>query len=82
MIKAFLWTGHFVQEEAQEWFIDALEKGTAELWKKADDTCELLIQTLEGTMTANQGDYIIKGLQGELYPCKPNIFEATYEVVE
>ena len=40
------------------------------------------IKTLEGTMIANKGDYIIKGIQGEIYPCKPDIFEATYELVE
>lgn len=37
------------------------------------------IHTLEGTMQASYGDYIIKGVQGEFYPCKPNIFEVTYE---
>jgi hypothetical protein len=40
------------------------------------------IKTLEGVMLANAGDYIIKGVAGEFYPCKPDIFEATYEVVE
>lgn len=40
------------------------------------------IKTLEGTMTANKGDWIIKGVKGEFYPCKPDIFEATYEAVE
>lgn len=39
------------------------------------------IITLEGRMTASVGDYIIKGVQGELYPCKPDIFLATYEEV-
>jgi hypothetical protein len=39
------------------------------------------IPTLEGTMTANVGDWIIKGINGEVYPCKPDIFEATYEPV-
>lgn len=39
------------------------------------------IQTLEGKMLANHGDYVIKGIRGELYPCKPDIFEATYEAV-
>jgi len=39
----------------------------------------LLIPTLEGLMTANKGDWIIKGVKGEFYPCKPEIFEATYE---
>lgn len=40
------------------------------------------IQTLEGTMTARPGDYVIRGVQGEFYPCKPDIFEVTYEEVE
>lgn len=40
------------------------------------------INTLEGTMIANVGDYIIKGVKGEFYPCKPDIFEATYELAE
>ena len=39
------------------------------------------IQTLEGTMLAIEGDWIIKGIQGEFYPCKPDIFEATYDAV-
>ena len=40
------------------------------------------IATLEGTMTANPGDYIITGVKGEKYPCKPDIFCATYEPVD
>ena len=43
---------------------------------------EMLIRTLEGTMRADPGDWIITGVQGETYPCKPDIFEATYEAVE
>ncbi len=39
------------------------------------------IKTLEGTMKASIGDYIIKGVNGEFYPCKPDIFEKTYEKV-
>jgi hypothetical protein len=42
---------------------------------------ELIITTLEGNMTANIGDYIIKGVKGEFYPCKPDIFEMTYHEV-
>jgi len=41
----------------------------------------ILITTLEGIMEASVGDYIIKGVQGEFYPCKPDIFEASYEVI-
>jgi hypothetical protein len=46
-----------------------------------DEPSELKIKTLEGTMTANRGDWIIKGISGEFYPCKPDIFEKTYELV-
>lgn len=42
----------------------------------------LLIPTLEGTHECRPGDWIIRGVQGEFYPCKPDIFEATYEAVE
>jgi hypothetical protein len=42
---------------------------------------ELKIGALEGTMSAKGGDWIIRGVKGEFYPCKPDIFEATYEVV-
>jgi hypothetical protein len=42
----------------------------------------LYIQTLEGTLLASAGDYIIEGVKGEVYPCKPDIFEETYEKVE
>lgn len=41
----------------------------------------ILIQTLEGTMSASVGDYIIKGVNGEFYPCKPDIFDKTYDPV-
>ena len=41
----------------------------------------LNIETLEGEMTAMLGDWVIKGVQGEFYPCKPDIFAATYEAV-
>lgn len=42
--------------------------------------CE--IKTLEGTMIARAGDYIIRGVNGGIYPCKPDIFEKTYEAIE
>jgi hypothetical protein len=42
----------------------------------------LEIYTLEGIMDAWEGDYIIKGVKGEFYPCKPDIFKATYEKVK
>lgn len=58
------------------WLIDACVKGI--VYAKEDKT---YIHTLEGEHLVNDGDYIIQGVQGELYPCKPDIFEATYEKV-
>lgn len=52
-----------------------------EAWR--NDTGESIhIETLEGVMEARPGDWIIKGVNGELYPCKPDVFEKTYEFVE
>lgn len=47
-----------------------------------NDGITLSIKTLEGEMLVSVDDYIIKGIKGEFYPCKPNIFESTYELVE
>ena len=44
--------------------------------------CEIYTRTLEGDMHVSEGDYIIQGIQGEIYPCKPDIFEATYTEVK
>lgn len=56
-------------------FIGVSSRGTNE--HRA--SCLLEIRTLEGTMTASENDYIIKGVNGEFYPCKPDIFEKTYD---
>lgn len=66
-----------------DWFCDAVSNETAMTsnvdgrWSGGPDYA--LIKTLEGVMRADNGDWIIKGVKGELYPCKPDIFEATYE---
>jgi hypothetical protein len=68
-----------------DWFLD--KKATNEITTHNTDgrfrggPDYALIQTLEGTMRAENGDYIIKGVKGEIYPCKPDIFDATYELV-
>lgn len=50
-------------------------------YKNPDDPI-LIIETLEGEMKAHVGDYIIRGVHGELYPCKPDIFNETYQKVD
>ena len=57
--------------------------GTHNLWPQwIHNYGEFKIRTLEGDMTASVGDYIIKGIDGEFYPCKPDIFEKTYEEID
>ena len=74
-----------VEIEAVQWTGDNLAELREMEEFNAVHTCfggELRIKTLEGTMFASVGDYIIKGVQGEFYPCKPDIFEQTYEEVK
>ena len=68
--------------EAVQWTGDNLRE--IQLWSGRHITrsgAELLIPTLEGTMRAMLRDWITKGIQGEFYPCKPDIFKETYEEV-
>lgn len=64
-----------------KWFIDS---GNAEFYKdhSQDLNWHLIIKTLEGDMRADIGDWIIKGVKNEIYPCKNDVFEMTYEKVE
>ena len=72
-IEAVQWTGENIKE------IERFTRGNAHynLWL---DTFE--IKTLERIIIVNVGDYIIKGVNGEFYPCKPYIFKQTYELVK
>lgn len=60
-----------------EWLINYRHDGKRVVAVVRDS--KLLIPTLEGVMVADEGDWIIQGVKGELYPCKPDIFAATYE---
>jgi hypothetical protein len=79
IIEAIQWTGNpkstTVDNDLS--FVDAYKNRTFKL-----NGDKLLINTLEGEMTANPGDFIIKWVQGEFYPCKPDIFDQTYEAVD
>lgn len=80
VIEAFLWTGGEDQQEDPEWAIDGIIDGTIVIAGSGQDV-HLEIKTSEGTTIANSGDYVIKGVKGKLYPCKPDVFEMTYEKV-
>lgn len=81
-IQAMQWDGTKAQ-----WIIDWVRSngavatywGPGEWDADAPDAHYIAIKTLEGDMLANPGDWIIQGVRGEFYPCKPDIFEQTYE---
>lgn len=78
VVEAVRWTGsNFVGSDLIEECMELFDiKRTLK-----EMLVDIAIDTLEGTMRVDYGDYIIKGIQGELYPCKPDIFLATYEEV-
>lgn len=87
IIEAFQYDGDLMNSNGEyyvpDWAIKALEDDTLELGSYSDSSpCELFVNTLEGQMHVSVGDYIIQGVNGELYPCKPDIFKKTYESAE
>lgn len=74
VIEAVQWLPPVRVGEVYRALVDEISRGVVER-----DEDRLRIRTLEGVMTADPGDWIIRGVQGEVYPCKPDIFEATYE---
>lgn len=71
-------------DEAPAWFVDADE--CIQTWGCVEacttvQPIKAMILTLEGTMQADRGDYVIKGIKGEIYPCKADIFEASYDEI-
>ena len=86
VIEAVQWNGNTNKQEIEAFvgreLVANLESETAYVAGEGAPIFSLLIDTLEGTMKANKNDYIIKGIKGEFYPCKPDIFDATYEIVE
>ena len=74
VINAIQWTGKNTDEVKELAFTS-----TCKITVNYDSIC---IETLEGLMSAKIGDWIIKGIKNELYPCNPDVFAATYELVE
>jgi hypothetical protein len=75
-IEAFQWFGTINRYSAPSWFLEAMQNNVVYF---VDN--KLRIDTLEGTYRASIGDFIIQGVKGEIYPCKPDIFKETYEEV-
>ena len=87
VIEAFQYDGDLKGSDGAyyvpEWAVEAYEKGIMHYGalKMDEPPCELLIDTLEGTHHVSVGDFVIRGIKGELYPCKPDIFVGSYEPV-
>jgi hypothetical protein len=79
VIEAMLWDGDVrIGHPVARWIG---KNGGSYSWTPGTPQ-KLAIETLEGPITASPGDFIIKGVQGEFYPCKPDIFAQTYELVD
>ena len=81
VIEAVQWLGNSKNEENVQELLDFMQIKELVL-KVKNGVTYILIETLEGTMEGKPGCYIIKGVQGEFYPCDKEIFEQTYEEVE
>ena len=79
VIDAMQFPGNIALSDFQTWLMKVDPDRKCMYTRDDRNRCTLSIKTLEGTMTANIDDWIIKGVKGELYPCKSDIFEATYE---
>ena len=79
VIEAIQFDENFIGTKCSHEFWQAFEDGVISL---TEDKEKIIIKTLEGDMTASFGDYIIKGVNGEFYACKPDIFKKTYELIE
>jgi hypothetical protein len=92
VIDAMMWSGKASDLKAFTWWaaradVEARKRNGEKLDREATLPISYIdgfldIATLEGTMRANPGDFVICGVKGEFYPCKPDIFAATYDAVE
>ena len=80
-LEAFHWTADAAQEEDPVWAIDALKSGKIMVVNIGTPLARLRIQTRAGTLQAERGDWIIKGVDGEFYPCDTVTFEQTYRLL-
>lgn len=86
VIEAFQYDGDLMDSDGAfyvpTWAVNAFHEGVLYYDNLNGVPAELYIKTLEGIHHVSVNDYVIRGVQGELYPCKPDIFEQTYELVD
>ena len=81
VVEAVEFTGTDENVDALNDFVDWDIKFFFDIWVDEKKVVYAIINTPEGEMKASLGDYIIKGIEGEYYPCKPDIFKKTYDLV-
>ncbi len=85
VIDCFQYDGDLKDSEGYyyvpKWFVEEYNKGIAYYKETEDSPGELFVKTLEGEHHISVNDYVIKGVKGEIYACKPDIFEMTYDIV-
>lgn len=87
VVEAFQYDGDLINSEGEfyvpQWAQDAYNKRIIFFDSLTSESAptELFVETLEGIHHARVGDFIVQGVHGELYPCKPDIFEEIYEIV-
>jgi len=80
-VEAFRWTGGVDQTEDPEWAIEAIREGKIHFNNGGTPDVRMVIQTIEGRMEASPGYWIVRGVQGEIYPVRADIFKQTYEIL-
>ena len=80
VVEAYQISENWMDDIGPDWFLKAWDDG--KIYLRMGQVDKMFIETLEGEHIVSPGDYIIKGVEGELYLCKPSIFKKTYEKVE
>lgn len=83
VVDAFKWTGDEHQTEDPVWIVEAIREGRVTFLSTGSGLpIYMEIATPEGRMLAKEGDWIVRGIEGEIYPVMPSVFNASYEPIE
>ena len=82
VVEAFKWTGGHDQTEDPEWIVKALKNGVATIFTNTKGDIRMNIKASRGNLMVCSGDYIILDSDGEMCPCKSDVFDENYEMIE
>lgn len=80
VVEAFKWTGN-KKQRYPKWFMKSVKEGIIKFLSDNIGNVSMIICRLEGEQIINIGDYVVKGIDGDIHSCKPNIFKQLYEEV-